>query len=122
MLRRLLEAADAVPATNSLDPFAGRLVIDLETNSVTLDGTLYPNLDPNAVRALDALRLAGGKPTNTAKVRARLDGCNHDTTFRRWLDQLPKPLRECRKRKAGSGIWLELPSAADARNCVDVVR
>jgi hypothetical protein len=108
-LRRLLEAADAVPATNSSDPFAGRLVIDLETNSVTLDGKTYPNLDPSAARALDALRRAGGKPTKTAKVRARLDGCNHDTTFRRWLGQLPEPLRKCRKWKTGLGIWLELP-------------
>ena len=46
MSRRLLEAADAVGAGNSSNPFEERLVIDLEMNCITLDGTPYLNGDP----------------------------------------------------------------------------
>jgi hypothetical protein len=109
ILRRLLDYADAAAAENSSNPFGGRLVIELGTNCVTLDGTPYLKIDPDAVRALDVLRDAGGKPTSMAKLRAKVPNCNHDTTFGRWLDKLPRPLRACVKAKTGSGIWLELP-------------
>ncbi len=46
------------------------------------------------------------------KLRRKLPNCNHVKTLERWLDALPKPIRNCIKGKPGAGRWLELPPPA----------
>jgi hypothetical protein len=121
-----LTTLDALVRTLPQEPTAGRLrvltellnwrwVSEAEDVSETISPRMIwpiPKDRKNllgAVRALDALRQAGGKLTTTAKVRARLDGCNHDTTFHRWVAKLPAPLFACIDGGPGAGIWLQLP-------------
>jgi hypothetical protein len=90
-----------------------RLVIDRQANTITLDGTCYADLHPNAVRVVAALMDAGAvggeRKLSAKELLQRLPGCNHENTLRRWLDNLPTPVRKCVKGRPGVGRWLELP-------------
>ena len=86
-----------------------RLTIDLASNTVTLDGRRFENLDPRAVRLLDAVRQLDGRPRPKKEVRRRLADCNYDVTFDRWLACLPAKLRLLVHTRSGAGVWLQLP-------------
>jgi hypothetical protein len=90
-----------------------RLVVNLDTNTITIDGTDYPGVDPDGLAVFEALRRlkAEGKvrAVPARKLRDELANCHHDTTLKRWISKLPKPIRDCIKGKPGAGRWIELP-------------
>jgi hypothetical protein len=88
---------------------AHRLVIDLLSNTITLDGTAFRQLNPNSIRAFKVYFDGAGATLSSKKVRDSLKGCHHDKTLQRWLDALPQQLRTCLKGVTGSGRYLELP-------------
>jgi hypothetical protein len=88
-----------------------RLVVDLQTNVVTLDGVAYKVEAEGAilVQAVVEANKAGELPAAIRRIRRRIPGCHHDTTFQRRKDRLPKPIQNCIKGKSGAGVYLELP-------------
>jgi hypothetical protein len=87
-----------------------RLVTDLESNSVTLDGVLFSKLDPVAVRVLHFLREQRGVPISRGAVSQQVRGCSGgEKAVRRAEAKLPPQLQSLIKGRTGSGIFLELP-------------
>jgi hypothetical protein len=89
-----------------------RLQIDLASSTATLDGKRFSDLNADSLRALEALQkaqLAGKTPISKKKLREMfLLKCNHDTTLSRWIDALPKRLRDLIDGKSGTGLRLVL--------------
>jgi hypothetical protein len=91
-----------------------RIIVDLDTHSITLDGSRFCDVDPDACRLVQALLDAKASGENgalpiTRLRREYLPGCNHDKTFQRWRSKLPTPLQNCVRSKPGGGVWLQLP-------------
>jgi hypothetical protein len=108
------EASAGVRAPSVAPPEAGacrpRLTIDLATNCITLDGTPWPELDPVAVRIVQALQQKGGCPIAAKELQRSILGCRGDEkTLRNYIKKLPEPIRACIKAQSGRGRWLELP-------------
>lgn len=106
-----LEAALAAAAgSDKKTPPAERLVIDLWTNSVALDGEHFEHIDPLAVRILQAFHNAGGSVLTSKEIQRTVKGCTGDPrNVSRAIDKLPGPLKFCVKGASGIGRWLELP-------------
>ncbi len=88
-----------------------RLTVDLATNVITLDNVKYKT-DPRGAAVVKAMLDAqadGELPTAISNIRKRIHDCHHDTTFHRWKDTLPDPVRKCIQGKGGGGTYLELP-------------
>jgi hypothetical protein len=91
-------------------PSPPRLSVDLDTNTITLDGVPYTSLDPRAVRLIDALRQAGGVPMSRKDLSDQVPGCKGgEKAVRRAETCLPEGLRRLIKSVEGKGTWLELP-------------
>jgi hypothetical protein len=90
-----------------------RLVIDLQSNSLSLDGVTYAGLDPTGLRIIAALEEAmrSGNPILSAnQLSETVPGCRGgQRAVRRALGRLPAPIRQWVKAKTGAGHWLELP-------------
>jgi hypothetical protein len=105
-------AAEFEVAAESFPP-PPRMTVDTDTNTVFLDGVAH-KVEPEGaavVKAVIDAHDAGELPASTRQIRRRMSRCNHDTTFRRWRDALPAPIRNCIKGKDGVGVYLELPLA-----------
>ena len=92
-------------------PNPPRLSVDADTNTIILDGISHKS-DPHGVAVIKAMleaKVVGELPASSKRIRERIPGCHHDTTFRRWRDALPEAIRECIKHKDGTGLYLELP-------------
>ena len=103
---------DAPAPSSPPCPNAGRLAIDIDTGTATLDGETH-KLEPRLIRLLDIIHLLK-VPTKIEKVRYSLKvthsvECNHNNTYQRWKANLPERFRNCIKGKQGVGIWFELP-------------
>jgi hypothetical protein len=91
-----------------------RIIVDLDAYAITLDGSRFRDIDPDACRLVQALLIArasgetGVLPITRLRQRY-LPGCNHDKTFQRWRSKLPTPLQDCVRSKPGGGVWLQLP-------------
>jgi len=89
------------------------LRIDLASCTVTLDDKQFSQIDPDACKALSALRtaqLTNEAPLSKKKLSEKyLKNCNHDTTLSRWFDALPEKLRDIIDGKSGAGLSLVLP-------------
>jgi hypothetical protein len=90
-----------------------RLNIDLESNSLTLDGITYTDLDPVGLRIIQALaqRMRSGEgPLSGKQLSQLVPGCSGgEKTVRRHLRSLPEPVQALVKGKPGAGRWLQLP-------------
>jgi hypothetical protein len=90
-----------------------RLTVDLNTNTVVLDGVPYRGVDPDGLAVVAALlhfKTEGHvRAVPAQKLREKLKNCHHDATLKRWIGQLPSPIRDCIKGKPGAGRWIELP-------------
>jgi hypothetical protein len=99
-------------ATTESFPPPPWLSVDLDRNTITLEEKTY-EVEPRGaalVKALLDAHMAGELPTATCRIRGRLQNCNHDTTFRRWRERLPDPIRACIRGSEGAGIYLQRPS------------
>jgi hypothetical protein len=83
-----------------------RLIIDVTTRTVVLDGITYGGLDVDAVNFLKQLQCIAPKPRSGTALLADcgLGGDRAD----RLLKKLPEPLRNIVRSKTGTGYWLEL--------------
>jgi hypothetical protein len=91
-----------------------RILVDLDAYAITLDGSCFRHVDPDACRLVQALldaKVSGENGALPIKCLRReyLPGCNHDKTFQRWRSKLPAPLQDCVRSKPGAGVWLQLP-------------
>jgi hypothetical protein len=87
-----------------------RLTIDLDSNSVTLDGTSFNGLDPLAVRILQALKEAQGLYLSSRWIGTNISGCNGgEKGVRRHLGTLPEQLQAIIVATSGAGRRLQLP-------------
>jgi hypothetical protein len=91
-----------------------RIIVDLDVYTITLDGTIFREVDPDACRLVQALldaKASGekGALTITHFRQEYLSECRHDKTFQRWRAKLPMPLQNCVRSKPGAGVWLQLP-------------
>jgi hypothetical protein len=104
----------AVQAEADKPPPFPRLIIDLDSNSLSLDGTTHTGLNATGLRVIHALREAasGGNPVVSSKMLSQIvPGCRGgEKAVRRALLRLPDPVRALVKSRTGSGRWLELPS------------
>jgi hypothetical protein len=95
-------------------PRPHRLVIDLESNSLSLDGVTFASLDPTGLRLITALEQAmrSGVPVLSANRLSEAVPCcsGGGRTVRRALRRLPAEIRRLVKAKTGAGHWLELPA------------
>ncbi len=110
--RNLLDAV-RLPSSKSGNGPTGspRLVFDLETLTVTLDGTRHGPLAPIAFQLLKALHEAPGVALSSAHLQTSIPGCKGDEkTLRKHIAGLPRALRDCIKAQPGIGRWLLLPS------------
>jgi hypothetical protein len=99
-----------------------RLIIELETGSLVLDGDLYVGLDPTALAVVAYLQRKG-RLVSSRELQANVPGCNRDEKqIRRCLERLQKklnyrcgastrglPTLNLVKSAPGRGSWLELP-------------
>jgi hypothetical protein len=90
-----------------------RLVIDLASSTVTLDGVRHCEIDPGALRALRAYQQLAeqfGEGVNfpAKSVMGKLN-CFHAETLNRWIKALPQDLRGLIVGTRGSGRRLRLP-------------
>jgi hypothetical protein len=102
-----------VQAEADRPPPRDRLIIDLESNSLIIDGTQHPSLHPIGLRIVQALQLAArsGAPRIAGrKLSEIVPGCRGGgKTVRRSLARLPDAVRALVKAEASKGYWLELP-------------
>ncbi len=92
-------------------PESPRLVIDLETNCLTLDGVTYGPLDPPGLRIIDYLHKRGGNIVPPDEICGNVPGCaGGENNIRRALKRLPEPVRSLAKGRPGSGRRLQLPA------------
>jgi hypothetical protein len=92
---------------------SNRLTIDLESNSLTLDGILHADLDPIGLRIIDALEKelrSGNLVVSGSRLSELVPGCRGgEKAVRRKLAKLPKAIRSLVKALPGKGHWLQLP-------------
>jgi hypothetical protein len=122
-LRAAVEAVPLRPLREALDDAellqpqvkGQRLLIDLYTNTITLDGTPYPDLDPTAVRLVKAYNDKAGTYVSSKEVCASVPGCRGgERAVRRRLSKLPPAIRALLKGKPGAGRCLQLPTKEGA--------
>jgi hypothetical protein len=103
----------AVQAEADKPPPRDRLIIDLESNSLTIDGRQYANLDPIGLRIVHELHMAarsGNPQMSGQKLSETVCACRGGgKAVRRCLARLPSTVRALVKGKRGKGYWLELP-------------
>jgi integrase len=113
---RLRNAVETVPhgpllqaLENAGEEKEGRLVINLDTNSITLDGVPYPDLDHAAVRIVKHLYEAG-KYVSSNELSEAVPGCRGgDKPVRARIKKLPEAIRNLLKGRRGSGRIIQLP-------------
>ena len=92
---------------------AERLVIDLDSSSLTLDGTTHQDIDSSGLRIVAALHQAArnGNPYLSGKTLSQtVPGCaGGEKTVRRVIGRLPGPLRNLIVGEKGKGYFLKLP-------------
>jgi hypothetical protein len=90
-----------------------RLVIDLESNSLTLDGDPFQDLDPTGLRIIAALQAAlrSGAPIMSAKtISGQVPGCHGGPkAVSRCLHRLPEEIQALVRAERGKGHRLQLP-------------
>jgi hypothetical protein len=101
-------AAAPAPAGQQEKPGPGRLVIDLSSGSATLDGKVYPNLDPGALRVLQALHDRQGDWVSSKELKEIVPKAHHEKTIQRWLGKLPRELGLLIRGQTGKGRRLIL--------------
>jgi hypothetical protein len=90
------------------EPHKPRLLIDLETLSVVLDGARVQVPNPKALSLYKALADSLGQPLTRSELRDKVKGVRGDKTIRNLLNSLPPRLG--RTVKSGpEGYWLALP-------------
>lgn len=87
-----------------------RLVIDLQSKTLVLDGQAYSSVDPTALALLKFLQEHPGQKFSASELQQHVPGLKGDESrIRRVLDTLDPTIRECVKGKRGTGRWLQLP-------------
>jgi hypothetical protein len=90
-----------------------RLVIDLETNTLTLDGVPFTGLDPTGLRIVSWLWEAKGI-VSSKDLCENVPGCGSgEKTVRRHLGKLPREIQALVKPRPGAGRYLELPPLSE---------
>jgi hypothetical protein len=86
---------------------SGRLALDPETLTVTLDGVSYKVSDPKAFAVYGVIVEASPQPVTKADIRREVRGCRGSKKVRELLDKLPEPLAMTVSSNV-NGYWLDL--------------
>jgi hypothetical protein len=87
-----------------------RLIINLTSGTVVLDGEAYSGIPPEVLAILKFLQDHPGQKFSTEELQTKIPGIKGQYRVRDLLDQIEEPIiRQCIKGKPGSGRWLELP-------------
>ncbi len=104
---RIAHERPVAPPSSEQEATSPRLTFDFESITVTLDGKEYAALNPDAIRMLHVIHLAG-RPVTGAELQ-KLPGCK-GKHIGRCLKKLPPPLRAIVPGSPGKDYWLQLPS------------
>jgi hypothetical protein len=108
--------AQAGPVPDAETAIKDRLIIDLETCSVVLDGKTYRDIDRVPLLILKALQDAGPGQSRTGADLLKLPGLKGKNITRE-LAKLDthKKIRAMVQGEAGDGYWLQLPPRPKCR-------
>ncbi len=90
-----------------------RLIIDISTGTVVLDGEADSGSPPEALAIMKFLQEHPGQRFSTKELQKKIPGIKGESKVRDVLKQIKNPeISRCVKGKPGCGRWLELPQRA----------